>query len=136
MIKNQIKDGQAIKDKLFTQTLRQLRQKAKRLSVPVYSRKTKALLVDSIIKYQEIALIEDKTIEENSLSVDEEKELSRDANDNEFFVDENWKINTKDSRNITSDQDSNLKRLLSDSFPDKKISVTDNKDGSQTIFIL
>ena len=28
-----------------------------------------------------------------------------------------------------------LKRLLSKSFPDKKIIITDNKDGSQTISI-
>ena len=28
-----------------------------------------------------------------------------------------------------------LKRLLSKSFPGKKITVTDNKDGSQTISI-
>ncbi len=28
-----------------------------------------------------------------------------------------------------------LKRLLSKSFPNKKIFVTDNKDGSQTIHI-
>jgi|TARA_B100002051_G_scaffold156325_1_gene147833 hypothetical protein len=29
-----------------------------------------------------------------------------------------------------------LKRLLSKSFPNKKITIKDNKDGSQTIFIL
>ena len=29
-----------------------------------------------------------------------------------------------------------LKRLLSKSFPNKKITITDNKDGTQTIFIL
>jgi len=29
-----------------------------------------------------------------------------------------------------------LKRLLSKSFPNKKITIIDNKDGSQTIFIL
>jgi len=29
-----------------------------------------------------------------------------------------------------------LKRLLSKSFPGKKIMITDNKDGSQTISIL
>jgi len=28
-----------------------------------------------------------------------------------------------------------LKKLLSNSFPDKKIIITDNKDGSQTISI-
>ena len=29
-----------------------------------------------------------------------------------------------------------LKRLLSKSFPNKKITITDNKDGTQTILIL
>jgi len=28
-----------------------------------------------------------------------------------------------------------LKKLLSKSFPDKKVTITDNKDGSQTICI-
>ena len=28
-----------------------------------------------------------------------------------------------------------LKKLLSKSFPDKKVSITDNKDGSQTLCI-
>jgi len=29
-----------------------------------------------------------------------------------------------------------LKRLLTKSFPNKKITITDNKDGSQTILIV
>jgi len=29
-----------------------------------------------------------------------------------------------------------LKKILSKSFPDKKIIITDNKDGSQTISII
>ncbi len=41
------------KDQLLSLTLRQLRQKASKLSVPLYSRKTKAVLVDLILKYQE-----------------------------------------------------------------------------------
>ena len=41
------------KDNLLNLTLRQLRQKASQLSVPLYSRKTKAALVDLIIKYQQ-----------------------------------------------------------------------------------
>ena len=53
----------------------------------------------------------------------------------ELYVDENWKINADDSRRIISDENSELKRLLSKSFPNKKITVTDNKDGSQTILI-
>ena len=34
------------------------------------------------------------------------------------------------------DKHKRLKLLLSISFPDKKITITDNKDGSQTITIL
>ena len=40
------------KDQLLSLTLRQLRQEASKLSVPLYSRKTKAALVDLIVKYQ------------------------------------------------------------------------------------
>ena len=45
-------DGIIKKDHLLNLTLRQLRQEASKLSVPLYSRKTKAALVDLIIKYQ------------------------------------------------------------------------------------
>ena len=41
------------KDQLLSLTLRQLGQEASKLSVPLYSRKTKAVLVDLILKYQE-----------------------------------------------------------------------------------
>ena len=41
------------KEQLLSLTLRQLRQEASKLSVPLYSRKTKAVLVDLILKYQE-----------------------------------------------------------------------------------
>ena len=40
------------KDQLLSLTLRQLRQEASKLSVPLYSRKTKAILIDLIVKYQ------------------------------------------------------------------------------------
>ena len=46
-------DGIMNKDQLLSLTLRQLRQEASRLSVPLYSRKTKAVLADLILKYQE-----------------------------------------------------------------------------------
>ena len=46
-------DGIKNKDQLLSLTLRQLRQEASKLSVPLYSRKTKAVLVDLILKYQE-----------------------------------------------------------------------------------
>ena len=48
-----VSDGIMNKDKLLSLTLRQLRQEASKLSVPLYSRKTKAVLVDLIIKYQQ-----------------------------------------------------------------------------------
>ena len=52
----------------------------------------------------------------------------------ELFVDENWKINSK-MNNINSSDNSNLKRILSDIFPNKKILIQENNDKSQTIFI-
>ena len=61
---------------------------------------------------------------------------TKNSKDTELFVDENWKINSKKNMNnkINSDN-SNLKRILSEIFPDKKISIQDNNDGSQTIFL-
>ena len=56
--------------------------------------------------------------------------------DKELFVDENWKINSKNMNKIVSYDNSNLKRILLEIFPDKKISIKDNKNGSQTIFLL
>ena len=47
-----VADGIKSKDELLSLTLRQLRQVASKLSVPLYSRKTKAVLVDLIVKYQ------------------------------------------------------------------------------------
>ena len=131
MIKNHLDNHENKKDELMKLTVRILRQQAKKLSVPLYSRKNKALLVDLIMKYQKKALVEDLT-----------------NNDRELYVDKNFKVNSEGSKNIISDEDSKfkslvaksfsdskLKRLLSKSFPDKKITVTDNKDGSQTILI-
>ena len=57
------------------------------------------------------------------------------SDDKELFVDENWNINSKKMNNINSLDNSNLKRILSEIFPDKKISIQDNKDESQTIFL-
>ena len=54
-------------------------------------------------------------------------------NEKELFVDENWKINSKNMSNIIHSDNSNLKRILSDIFPNKKIVIQDNNDGSQTI---
>ena len=55
--------------------------------------------------------------------------------DKELFVDENWKINSKNMSNIIPSDNSNLKKILSDIFPNKKIEIQDNNDGSQTIFL-
>ena len=57
------------------------------------------------------------------------------SEDKELFADENWKINSKTMNNIITSDNSNLKRILSEFFPDKKILIQDNKDGSQTIFL-
>ena len=55
--------------------------------------------------------------------------------DKELFVDENWKINSKNISNIIPKDNSNLKRILSDIFPNKKVVIQDNNDGSETIFL-
>ena len=57
------------------------------------------------------------------------------SEDKEVFVDENWKINSKKMSYIIPSDNSNLKRILSDIFPNKKIVIQDNNDGSQIIFL-
>ena len=57
------------------------------------------------------------------------------GDDKELFVDENWKINSKNISNIIPSDNSNLKRILSDIFLKKTIVIQDNNDGSQTIFL-
>ncbi len=66
----------------------------------------------------------------NKTSLENEK-----GDDKELFVDENWKINSKNITNIIPSDNSNLKRILSDIFPNKKIVIQDNNDESQTIFL-
>jgi len=66
----------------------------------------------------------------NKTSVETKK-----SDDKELFVDENWKINSKNTEHKIPTDNSNLKRILSDIFPDKKILIQDNNDGSQTIFL-
>ena len=66
----------------------------------------------------------------NKTSLENEK-----GDDKELFVDENWKINSKSMSNIIPSDNSNLKRILSGIFPNKKIVIQDNNDGSQTIFL-
>tara|TARA_Y100000992_G_C20825219_1_gene286765 strand:+ start:200 stop:475 length:276 start_codon:yes stop_codon:yes gene_type:complete len=55
--------------------------------------------------------------------------------DKELFLDENWKITSKNMEDINPSDNSNLKRILSEIFPDKKILIQDNNNGSQTIFL-
>ena len=57
------------------------------------------------------------------------------SDDKELFVDENWKINSKNIENEISPDNSNLKKILSDIFPNKKIVIQNKNDGSQTIFL-
>ena len=57
------------------------------------------------------------------------------GDDKELFVDENWKINSRNMDSKIPSDNSNLKRILSDIFPNKKIVIQDNNDGSQTIFL-
>ena len=59
----------------------------------------------------------------------------RKSDDKESFVDENWKINSKNIDNLIPSDNSNLKIILSEIFPDKEILIEDNNDGSQTIFL-
>ena len=61
--------------------------------------------------------------------------VKKKVDDKELFVDENWIINSKNISNIIPSDDSNLKRILSDIFPNKKVVIQDNNDGSQTIFL-
>ena len=60
---------------------------------------------------------------------------TQNSEDEELFVDENWRISTKSISNIIPSNNSNLKRILSGTFPDKKILIQDNNDGSQTIYL-
>ena len=57
------------------------------------------------------------------------------GDDKELFVDETWKINSQIMSNIIHSDNSNLKRILSEIFPNKKIVIQDNNDGSQTILL-
>ena len=66
----------------------------------------------------------------NKTSVETKKSAEQ-----ELFVDEDWKINSKNMSNIIPSDNSNLKRILSDIFPNKKIVIQNNNDGSQTIYL-
>ena len=67
MINNHLVNDENKKQQLLKLTVSTLRQEAKKLSIPLYSRKNKALLVDLILKYQKKALIEGQTINDREL---------------------------------------------------------------------
>ena len=151
MISNQIDYAESKKDQLLKLTIRELRLEAKNLSVNLYSRKTKNALVDLILKYQKEDLIEKQIINRKEFSVDifteeerialekskaEEERLALEKSKAEEERIAIEKSKAEKEKAILSDKNFNLKRLLSESFPYKKVSVTDNKDGSQTILIL
>ena len=81
----QVFEGTMNKEELLRLTLRQLRQKASKLTVPLYSRKTKANLVDLIVSYQNKANL-----------ISEEKEI---INDNKELV---TNLQTKSNENKTN----------------------------------
>ena len=58
----------------------------------------------------------------NKTSLENEKD-----DDKELFVDENWKINSKNMSNIIHSDNSNLKRILSDIFPNKKLFASEER---------
>ena len=120
------------KDYLTMLSVREMRLEAKKSSIHLYSRKNKHELVELILKDREKVLIEDTSNHE--LKAEEERKAFENAK-----AEEERKVfehtNAQKELKINSDEYSYLKRLLSESFPNKKISVTDNKDGSQTILI-
>ena len=66
----------------------------------------------------------------NKTSVEKNKSV-----DKELFLDENWKINSKNMENEISSDNSNLKTILSDIFPNKEIVIQNKNDGTQNIFL-
>ena len=120
------------KDHLFELTVRQIRLEAKKSSIHLYSRKNKEELVELILKDREKDLIEDKNNDER-IAEEERIALENVKAEEERIALEN--VKAEEERKIIFDKNSNLKRLLSESFPNKKILITDNKDGSQTILI-
>ena len=185
MIEKNIDNESAKKDKLLKLSLREIRLEAKKLSLDLYSRKTKKELVELLLKDQKKLLIENKSnddvvAEEDRLAIEkakveerialekakveerialekakaeEERIALEKAKQEERIALEKAKqeeriaflkkmqlikiekANAKENEYKISNKNKNLKRLLSQSFPNKKITVTDNKDGSQTILI-
>ena len=151
MIKNLLDNDETKKDKLLKLSFKEIRLEAKKLSLHLYSRKTKKELVELLLKDQKKLFIENKSNddvfaeedrlgiekakEEDRLALEKAKEEERIAFLKKLQLIKIEKTNDKENEYIISNKNKNLKRLLSQSFPDKKITVTDNKDGSQTILI-
>ena len=140
MIKNLLDNDENKKDKLLKLSLREIRLEAKKLSIHLYSRKTKKELVELLLKDQKKLLIEnnsydDVVAEEDRLAIEKAKEEERIAFLKKLQLIKIEKTKSKEQEYIISNKNKNLKTLLSKSFPNKKITVTDNKDGSQTILI-
>ena len=140
MIKNLLDNDENKKDKLLKLSFREIRLEAKKLSLHLYSRKTKKELVELLLKDQKKLLIENKSnddvvAEEDRLAIEKAKQEERIAFLKKLQLIKIEKTNAKENEYIISNKNKNLKRLLSKSFPNKKITVTDNKDGSQTILI-
>ena len=153
MINNLLDNDENIKDKLLKLSFREIRLEAKKLSIHLYSRKTKKELVELILKDQKTLLIENKSNddvvaeedrlalekakaeEEDRLALEKAKQEERIAFLKKLQLITIEKTNAKEQEYIISNKNKNLKTLLSKSFPNKKITVTDNKDGSQTILI-
>ena len=151
MIKNLLDNDENIKDKLLKLSFREIRLEAKKLSIHLYSRKTKKELVELLLKDQKKLMIEnnsnyDVVAEEDRLAIEKAKEEERIALEKakqeeriaflkKMQLIKIEKANAEENEYIISNKNKNLKRLLSKSFPNKKITVTDNKDGSQTILI-
>ena len=134
----------AQKDYLTKLSVREIRLEAKKLLIHLYSRKNKLELVELIFNDREKLLIEDNSndelkaeeerkVFENSKAEEERKALDNAKAEEERKVFEN--VIAQEELKTNSDEYSYLKRLLSESFPNKNVSVTDNKDGSQTILI-
>ena len=79
MIKNLLDNDENKKDKLFKLSFREIRLEAKKLSIHLYSRKTKKELVELLFKDQRKLLIENKSnddvvAEEDKLAIEKAKE--------------------------------------------------------------
>jgi len=109
-----VAEGIKSKEELLRLTLRQLRQVASKLSVPLYSRKTKAVLVDLIVNYQNKLLKTDKPKQKNINTIEEisnasTNEIAVETSTNLVFIPKDpewayvfWQISDKDREKAQS----------------------------------